>query len=245
MKNTLIALMALAGIACGADLTLTTGIVFTKNGETTIVDGYTNPNIADIGYSSAYWGNGQGGGGSVNSASLDFTITVKDLYGASAIGGDDTISLASVDIAVTGSGWCQDEGRTITLSTGSYSYTAELEDVFSGPKNDVGNSEGHLTLTLTDWIITKDAVLSVSIKPAAGKATDNLSVATLDVYGIDGYNVTATISGVSQVDMTPDWGKEAPLVKLSVSTTPAVPEPATATLSLLALAGLCVRRRRK
>ena len=243
MKKTLIALMAMAGIAVGADLTLTTGIAFTKNGETTIVDGYTNPNIADIGYNSMYWGHGNIAGGSANLASLDFTITVKDLYGASAIGGDDTISLTSVDIAVTGAGWCQDEGRTITLSTGSYSYTAELEDVFSGPKGGVGNSEGHLTLTLTDWNITKDAVLSVSIKPAAGKATDNLSVAVVDVWG--GNGATATISGVSQVDMTSSWGKEAPLVKLSVSTTPAVPEPATATLSLLALAGLCVRRRRK
>ena len=244
MKKTLIALMAMAGIAVGADLTLTTGIAYTKNGETTIVDGYTNPNNADIGYASTYWASDNGGGsGSVNRASLDFTITVKDLYGASAIGGDDTISLTSVDIAVTGSGWCQDEGRTITLSTGSYSYTAELQNVFSGPKNGNGNSEGHLTLTLTDWIITKDAVLSVSIKPAAGKATDNLSVAVVDVWGKNG--ATATISGVSQVDMTPAWGKEAPLVKLSVSTTPAVPEPATATLSLLALAGLCARRRRK
>ena len=240
MKKTLIALMAMAGIAAGADLTLTTGIAFTKNGETTIVDGYTNPNIADIGYNASYWAPG---GGSANLASLDFTITVKDLYGASAIGGGDTISLASVDIAVTGAGWCQDEGRTITLSTGSYSYTAELEDVFSGPKTGNGNSEGHLTLTLTDWIITKDAVLSVSIKPAASEATATLSVAVVDVYGNNG--ATATISGVSQVDMTPSWGKEAPLVKLSVSTTPAVPEPATATLSLLALAGLCVRRRRK
>ncbi len=36
-----------------------------------------------------------------------------------------------------------------------------------------------------------------------------------------------------------------PVVSFTVTNTPAIPEPTTATLSLLALAGLAARRRRK
>ncbi|MGN0868087.1 MAG: PEP-CTERM sorting domain-containing protein [Akkermansia sp.] len=237
MKKTLIALMALASVAAATDLSLTTGIRYTPaNGEATIVDGYTNPNIADIGYSSSYWP------GSRNLASLDFTITLADLYGASTINETDILSMSTLKIKVTGTGWCQDEGRKITLTTGTYSYEAELADIFSGPGGSAGNVEGYLTLAPTGWLLNKSSILNISITPSANVASANLSVASADIYGKN--NATVAWSGVTNVDMTDNWGNEAPLVQLNVTTAP-VPEPATATLSLLALAGLAVRRRRK
>ncbi|MBR5895071.1 MAG: PEP-CTERM sorting domain-containing protein [Akkermansia sp.] len=241
MKKTIIALMALAGAATAADLSLTTGILYTPaGGEATLISGYTNPSNNNIGYSSNYWP------GSRNLSSLDFTITLSGLYGASEINDTDTITLSSLKIKVTGSGWCQDEGRQITLTTGDYSYTAELEDIFTGPGGNSGNVEGYLTLSPKGWTLSKDSILNVSITPAEGKTTDNFSVASADIYGQN--NASVAWSGVTNVDMTDNWGNEAPLIQLNVTTTsstPAVPEPTTATLSLLALAGLAARRRRK
>ena len=234
MKKTLIALMALAGVAAATDLSLTTGIRYTPaHGEATIVDGYTDPNNADIGYSASYWP------GSRNLTSLDFTITLADLYGASTINETDILSMSTLKIKVTGTGWCQDEGRKITLTTGTYSYEAELEDIFSGPGGNNGNVEGYLTLAPKGWILNKSSILNISITPAAGTTSSNLSVASADIYGKN--NATVAWSGVTNVDMTDSWGYEAPLVQLNVT----VPEPTTATLSLLALTGLAARRRRK
>lgn len=235
MKKTIVTLIALSGISAAADLTLTTGIQYTdSSGNTTLVSGYTNPHNEDIGYSTNYWP------GSRNLSSLDFTITLSGLYGADAIQKTDEITLNSLKIKVTGTGWCQDEGRTITITSGENTYSCELADIFSGPGGNDGNTEGYLTFSPKDWALTLDSTISVSIKPADGATSANLSVATADIYGKN--NATVAWSGVTNVDMTDNWGNEAPLVQLNVST---VPEPATATLSLLALAGLAVRRRRK
>ena len=125
LRKALLACMAaLAGIstAIGAEYTLTTGISYTPSGgSATIVDGYTNPNVEDIEYESRNWPS------SINAASLDFTITLGGLYGADAIEENGLFSLDSLVIKVSGAKWCQDEGRTITLTSGDYTYTAELE----------------------------------------------------------------------------------------------------------------------
>lgn len=127
MKKTIVTLIALSGISAAADLTLTTGIQYTdSSGNTTLVSGYTNPNNANIGYQTSYWP------GSRNLSSLDFTITLSGLYGADAIQKTDEITLNSLKIKVTGTGWCQDEGRTITITSGENTYSCELEDIFSG-----------------------------------------------------------------------------------------------------------------
>lgn len=231
MKKTIIALLALAGVAAAADLSLTTGISYTKNKVTTLVDGFTNPENEDIGYSTALWP------GSRNMSELTFDITLSDLYGADAINVSDIVSLTSVQIKVNASGWCMDEGRTITLSTGNLTYSTLI--------NKAGvYSTGSDTITLkpTGWDnLSKDTVLTVSILPAEGLTTTNLSVASADIYGKNG--ATVAWSGVSNIDMSDNWGNEAPLVKVNIATAP-IPEPTTATLSLLALAGLAARRRR-
>lgn len=232
MKKALITLMALAGVAAADDLTLTTGINYTKDGVTTLVDGYTAPNNSDIGYSSALWP------GSRNLAELSFDITLSDLYGATEINSSDICSLTSVQIKVNTNGWCMDEGRTITLSTGDLSYSTliNVTGVYS-TGSDV------ITLSPIGWNnLSKNTVLTVTILPAEGLSTTNLSVASADIYGKNGASVTW--SGVTTIDMSDNWGYEAPLVKVNLVTA-SVPEPTTATLSLLALAGLAAHRRRK
>lgn len=87
---------------------------------------------------------------------------------------------------------------------------------------------------LTDLSAPGSTLLS-NYQAVSGKGRVSLTNMT-SLPGGDGTYTNNTING---------WkGFYIPQVKFT-STTPAVPEPATATLSLLALAGLAVRRRRK
>ena len=214
LRKALLACMAaLAGIstAIGAEYTLTTGISYTPSGgSATIVDGYTNPNVEDIEYESRNWPS------SINAASLDFTITLGGLYGADAIEENGLFSLDSLVIKVSGAKWCQDEGRTITLTSGDYTYTAELEGIFSGPGGTDGNAEGFLELNPEDFFLSKDSEVAVSIRPASERPTDNLSVATANIQGKN--EATVSWSGVSGIDIKSDWNNEAPLVQVSLTT---------------------------
>lgn len=244
MKKTIIALLALGSVAMAesVDSTLTTGIKVIYQGEETFVSalnedatnfvGGSALNAIHVGSSFANWS------GSRNVASLQFEVTVAELYGAELLQVADSITLNSFSYLGNADGWCEDEGRTITVATGTQSKTVLLDAA--------GVREGAwLTVSDLDFELTKDSVLTITLSPSSSMVTDNMSLATADIYGKSG--ATVTWSGVTtekddpSLGMNSNWSYEAPLVKLSVTTTP---EPATATLSLLALAGLCARRRR-
>ncbi len=112
----------------------------------------------------------------------------------------------------------------LTTSEGSYTSSNTSEVLGTISVGDEGwfykvNGLNTLTFTITE------ATLSIT----KGSA----DVATLDIDGdLTASNIVlgSRITGISG---------------LSFTATPAVPEPATATLSLLALAGLAARRRRK
>ena len=209
MKKTIIALMALAGIACGATTidaqfttVPTTGDDFWAN---SYVLTFTLAEEYDIATSGAvigaYWGtqNNQGGndpGLSANAVYLtesngSLTLNVGDGKLSSVLGStgklDNTISF--------------ELGRGTTFSTVSIqkgvTYTLSVD-----------GADRSMTPTLT-W--------------DGGSAT-----AAAYNGNMNGYTVTMNY-GVN------------PGIAIS---TPAVPEPTTATLSLLALAGLAARRRR-
>ncbi len=60
------------------------------------------------------------------------------------------------------------------------------------------------------------------------------------------YTIEGVQHGYSANGANPGvWSADVPIYSIATHTAPAVPEPATATLSLLALAGLAARRRRK
>ena len=77
----------------------------------------------------------------------------------------------------------------------------------------------------------------VSANTAKTKTVENLSIKASDLIVVAfGTQVTGGASGGAAVNVDG--------IKLGYTTAPVVPEPATATLSLLALAGLAARRRR-
>ena len=83
---------------------------------------------------------------------------------------------------------------------------------------------------IADFTITGDSVLDASTYEIPDIYTVNKNTANEKSFGFDVESDTFTANGVTRDISTP---------------TPAVPEPTTATLSLLALAGLAARRRRK
>ena len=82
-------------------------------------------------------------------------------------------------------------------------------------------------------------MLSLASSATSDKLSYDLGITTLDVS-----KIMVTIEGGGAPDNASDAWKTPSMSKLSIST-PSVPEPTTATLSLLALAGLAARRRRK
>lgn len=90
--------------------------------------------------------------------------------------------------------------------------------------------------------VTSSGVTSYNFNNSSNAAIDHGYALTAEniTVGEDG-NLTFTIKGVGGVD---DYGR-TPLNYVALTQVATVPEPATATLSLLALAGLAMRRRRK
>lgn len=225
--------MALAGVAAAADLTLTTGITY--NGG--LYNGYTNPNVEGLDYTHSNWP------GSIVGAPLTFSIELNSLFGSGEIGNTDVITLNTLTVKVHPSGWAMDGNRVVSLSVvgnDTYSYSQKI----ANNTEYVVRNGGELTLSnLNLEGLTKNDTLTFMI--------DGGSDHTVALAG----STAGTWSGVDTFDTT-NWGNlngqgytnagtnAAPLVSLNVTTAP-IPEPTTATLSLLALAGLAARRRRK
>ena len=215
MKKTLITLMALAGVACGKTITLSS----------IEADFVTSPVKAGNCWSGDYI--------------LTFTLT-------------DDYTLA---------------GRGSVV--GSYRGSA-VNDAYGYNAIVLGGSDKALTLTVgrgrafntVDNATGIDAATTFTFAP---DATDKVTFTTQIEKGV---KYTLTVTGGDQA-MTPTltWagGSEtlasykgnmnenaaltyavnAGTITKEIPVTPSVPEPATATLSLLALAGLASRRRRK
>ena len=241
MKKTLIALMALAGVAAAEDWTATFTSSNTSKDQT-----YTHystaftegcPLTMDItqmvitgtgnqvnGTYAANAGNNTtsirpnanvGNGGT-------YTITFK-LTNTS----DDVIVLDQItfeSFAYNSGGSLQEHNDNVnrnvifTLNGGIDGKSAVVYTA-NGLTNKAENSDAVITFAPIE--LTQNAHIEFSLNVTEGNGCEGTFV------GLKG----ATFSGEIVAPVIPD--------------TPAVPEPATATLSLLALAGLAVRRRRK
>ena len=225
--------MALAGVAAAADLTLTTGITYND----ALYNGYNNPNVEGLDYTHSDWP------GSIIGAPITFSIELNSLFGSAEIGNTDVITLNTLTVKVHPSGWAMDGKRVVSLAVvgnDTYSYSQAIEN----NAEYVVRNGGELTLSNLNLTgLTKNDTLTFTI--------DGDSDHTVALAG----STAGTWSGVDTFDTT-NWGNvggggytnvgtnAAPLVSLNVTTAP-IPEPTTATLSLLALAGLAARRRRK
>lgn len=232
MKRTLVALMALAGVAAAADLTLTTGISY--NGA--LYDGYNNPNVDGLVYTHSEWP------GTMVGAPLTFSIELNSLFGAGEIGNTDAITLNDLTVKVHSSGWAMDGDRVVSLAVvgnDTYSYS---QAIVNNAEYVVRNG-GELTLSnLNLEGLTKNDTLTFTI---SGGSDHTVALASISAGSWSGVSTFDTTDWVNKNGSYADVGTNAaPLVSLNV-TTAIIPEPTTATLSLLALAGLAARRRRK
>ena len=209
MKKTLIALMALAGVACGETITLSTidaefvsapvqaGNFWAGDYTFTLTDDYT---LADSGSVVGFYR-----GSAVN-----------DNYGYNAIvlGGSD-------------------EALTLTVGRGRASNTV----------NEGNGINNGTTFTFTDKVtfttqIEKGVAYTLTVTGGSQAMTPTLTWAG-GSEELASYN--GNMNGQAALTCVVNTGT----ITKVIPDTPSVPEPATATLSLLALAGLASRRRRK
>ena len=230
MKKTLIALLALAGVAAAADLTLTTGITY--NGE--LYNGYTS--VEGLVYTHSDWP------GTIKGAPLTFSIELNSLFRSAEIGSTDILTLNNLTVKVHPDGWAMNGNRVVSLSVvgnDTYSYRQAIVD----NEEYVVRNSGELTLSNLNLTgLTKNDTLTFTI---SGGDDHSVALASISAGSWSGVSTFDTSNWKDKNNNYSDVGTNAaPLVSLNVTTAP-IPEPTTATLSLLALCGLAARRRRK
>ncbi|MBR5186454.1 MAG: PEP-CTERM sorting domain-containing protein [Akkermansia sp.] len=233
MKKTLIALMALAGVACGATepapytgaalsawlddaaetvtnnqkyvLTFTLGDYDFGGQSSNVLFKLTN-DFAIRQQVGRYIGLGSMSAAPVGS------YASRSATGDSSIDLDTTMATVSVDTetAVKYSGWIYDAGTNntgingLTFSIDSSSANGTIITMTNGTRTITLQKDGHTGITNLDFSHADMIVTSASVV----------------------------------------WGDNSNVITYTAPVTPSIPEPATATLSLLALCGLCARRRR-
>ena len=259
MKKTIIALMALSGVALGEyswdaskDYSYTWDFSQenTQNGKTGVLGGtvtntFATESITEIG-TAIKEGDANGKYWEVDTNSFLYdAITAATTTAA-------TLTL-TVDYYWTGAQWgenilhvgCNGTGIAYGLSNGYISMTTgTAQDAqFSAAKTDLrltANAWNTITFTLSNnqWTATLGGVTSDA--KTLGAVSWDASEAERNKYSIGikapGWNEGAT--GLN------DSGCKIANMTISYTAAP-IPEPTTATLSLLALAGLAGRRRRK
>ena len=222
MKKTLITLLALAGAAMA-------------EGENLILS--TAPEY-----------NGTEGG---SFAGVCFTLASVDTERFSVTGGELTAKVALSSISLTERGnndLAADRVLYITDSDNTYLGSSAVFTKEEGSDVAVFDFGGTITLNTAE---TYYAYLITSA------SDDNWKVGETTVpSGQQNSGQLATAGGSLTSGNAANWGVlngqkslvaegYTPVMSISVTALPSVPEPATATLSLLALAGLAMRRRRK
>ena len=232
MKKTFITLLALAGIACGETITLTMPSTADNGGHGYLSAESAITAFADDGNDGGYMFNNGGvigtstdtGEGILKTEAGVTSLTLAPRTGAGGSG--EAIVLSGSNLA----GYSVDsftfgiEGSSCT-STADIALTLAVvqkgdDNAWSLVEKTTGfltlNSGAELTLTLSNSIDWTDSYKVVAIIDNTAKTLSG------------GGSPTYTMTGIT----------------MSAVATPAVPEPTTATLSLLALCGLAARRRR-
>ena len=235
MKKTLIALMAMASAAFGADYTAETiwtldfGSEYTNGFQWTAEEGYSYGTPWDIvavtdGAQTSGSKRVHMAGGIFGSWDTDFVFTLNVTLG-------ESIS-ASNAWPVFG----EAAGNGTALRFGPYTNlnnAVGIDGTLTKGEGNLVSVEAGGTYTITLTKIGNDVTVAVDgVATAYGTLADSVTGNVTDiVLGGDknnNYKINSVVHSAS-------W---------AVLTTPAIPEPATATLSLLALAGLAARRRR-
>lgn len=250
MKKTLIALMALAGVAAATELS---DAVITMGSKESITLQSTDSLYHD------------------SSVSMTMNLDLDALKTALSTSGVDKRNylLGSFAIDVNSTNHNGYAGALVIYTSSSASTTSSSvwisADGSKGKENVSGSSATYLSnlLTSDSWTNATGAALTLTVNVTAS-ATTAKTVAYLTLTDSEGnltqysnstdairwssFDSTYGITSISTGELT----KKAYIFNEAVTADTALalnkaaltPEPATATLSLLALAGLCARRRR-
>lgn len=243
MKKTLIALMALAGVSCADTLVLddaswkTTGTATVNNG--TLSTGYTNW-LVDTAYYTL--------GKTISYTqedSLNFSFDATNNGTGNSI---LTLALIGTENAIVVGHGTYDKPAdqlqaavTNNLTADGYVFanTNPGDDVqlTAGATLDGGMPANGATTSISGSIAWDGDSYALTLKSSATESVMNydLGLTTLDLT-----KIMVTLEGGDGAATTGGWAM-ASMSNLSIT----IPEPTTATLSLLALAGLAARRRRK
>ena len=251
MKKTIIALMALAGVAAadtvitGADLTWD---VSAPNKDCTSV------NSGNLTYSNGGWWVNGPTGTLAQSITLGLDQVLEFSYSCDFSGSNSilTLALANNNGAVVMGKTYNDEVRLGTTTEtgnavargyafGSTNNSGAVANITSYTALKDGANNVTFDVNVGDTVNTNDVTFTVAYNTTLSQFVGTLAydghTAAINLGETFSVNaITATFDGASAfVGHVND-------IQLKVTT---VPEPATATLSLLALAGLASRRRRK
>ena len=220
MKKTLITLLALAGVACGVEESLTLSTAPTYNGS-------------------------QGG----SYAGIVFTLNADDTERFNLTGGEltPTVSLSTITLTERG-GNDLVAGRILYITNAENVYLGASSAFTKADGTDVAvfdfangitlNTSDTYYAYLTDPDDISAWVAGTTTVPSGQYYSGQLAAAGGSLTGGNAAN-WGLLNGQKALAST----GYAPVMSISVTPIP-VPEPATATLSLLALAGLAARRRR-
>ena len=268
MKKTLIALMALAGVSFGAtpildasfDGILPEGFNYTGESATFVDSGLEGYGQAIDFNKTAYLKTDTDctdyAGITVGGKGTDFSIvtTVRfDSWAEASIGAPGGAGVEN-RLFICGSGTAQGNGIAWTVANGVMGITTKnkAHNPLSNPAITL-NTETWYTLALT--YNNESGVASFYVNGALagtltlGSAAVNDTTGTFSIGGGNLQYAQAIWDGAMAdfkiYDATLTADEVAAFGAPTPAASPIVPEPATATLSLLALAGLAARRRRK
>lgn len=233
MKKTLTATLALTSLAMAASDILTLTPTYTTEDGTKhdMVDDYIN---RDNGSPIMDYFQGDGVPG-YTLTSLEFTMTVKDLMGVNSVADTDILTLQSLTYYGQTQKYFVGGGRYVQIKVNGTDKTVSV------PLSSQTNHGITLDYSLveTPLTFTKNDVLTFTWDSTSDE--EGLSASIL----IDNKNKNPQVAGISKATGFTGFEKPVYMVaQIGVRVT-SVPEPATATLSLLAIAGLASRRRRK
>lgn len=238
MKKTIIVLMALAG-----------GASATESDVTPITLGVTFGNCAQTSPSAVTLTIDSGMTGSVVSLVQTDTTTNVTLKTAGGAGSDEAVFTPDTNVG-NGYPWTAtfnfDNVNKALTSLDSIDLGVVLFSSDGAYQSNQAQWTGAITFTatLTDSTTASQlGTFAYTLEPGRGKGSDPFDI-TLTGNSIDLTNVSSFDMELKLTEGL-SAGTFAGLSGMGFKGTPVVPEPTTATLSLLALAGLAARRRRK